>query len=66
MSYRERYVIIKDFFFDVPLNIIAKELSVSTRMINKYKKSALKILREEYEINEGTAGTRQSISNKNT
>lgn len=66
MSYRKQYVIIKDFFFDVPLYIIAKELNVSTRMINKYKKSALKILKEEYEINEGTAGTRQSISDKNT
>ena len=66
MSYRQQYVIIKDFFFDVPLYIIAKELNVSTRMINKYKKSALKILKEEYEINEGTAGARQSISDKNT
>ena len=25
MSYRQQYVIIKDFFFDVPLYIIAKE-----------------------------------------
>ena len=66
MSYRKQYVIIKDFFFDVLLYIIAKELNVSTRMINKYKKSALKILKEEYEINEGTAGTRQSFSDKNT
>ena len=54
---RQTDVIIKDFFFDVPLYIIAKELNVSTRMINKYKKSALKILKEEYEINEGATGT---------
>lgn len=41
MSYKQQYVIIKDFFFDVPLDKIAKELNVSTRMVNKYKKSAL-------------------------
>lgn len=66
MNYKQQYVIIKDFFFDVPLDKIAKELNVSTRMVNKYKKSALKILREEYEINEETAGAGKSISYENT
>lgn len=66
MNYKQQYVIIKDFFFDVPLDKIAEELNVSTRMVNKYKKSALKILREEYEINEGTAGAGKSIPYENT
>ena len=41
MNYKQQYVIIKDFFFDVPHDKIAEGLNVSTRMVNKYKKSAL-------------------------
>lgn len=57
MNYRQRYVIIKNYFFDSTIEEIARELKVSTRMVDKYKKKAMDILREEYEINEGATGT---------